>query len=160
MWNPYRNEIWRSLTLAEGVAMPYALAALACAVRAGRSPRPWPWDVAGVLCVLAALGCKNTYAALVPAQVLLRLAPGELTLREGWRRHGRRACLLALTLLLPVAHFLVFKWTWHPGQYTPGAPSWAQLGRMLKSVAGALSPEYMGLGLALAAVLVGVCRWQ
>src|SRR5262249_11377150 len=57
MWNPYRNEIWTSLTLAEGVAMPYAVLALVCAVRASRSPRPWPWDVAGFLCVVAALGC-------------------------------------------------------------------------------------------------------
>ena len=33
MWNPYRNEIWTSLTLSEGVAMPYALAGL-CWARA------------------------------------------------------------------------------------------------------------------------------
>src|SRR5262249_18018083 len=68
MWNPYRNEIWTSLTLSEGVAMPYALLGLVCAVRAARSPRPWKWDIAGAICVLAALGCKNTFAALVPAQ--------------------------------------------------------------------------------------------
>ena len=38
MWNPYRNEIWTSLTLSEGVAMPYALLALVCACRAPRPP--------------------------------------------------------------------------------------------------------------------------
>jgi hypothetical protein len=46
MWNPYRGEIWRSLTLSEGVAMPYALFALICAIRAARAPRPLPWDLA------------------------------------------------------------------------------------------------------------------
>src|SRR5262249_29828279 len=72
-WNPYRNEIWTSLTLSEGVAMPYALAALWCAARANRSEWAWPWDLASVLGVVAALGCKNVFAALVPAQVYLRL---------------------------------------------------------------------------------------
>src|SRR5262249_45430127 len=64
MWNPYRNEIWTSLTLSEGVAMPYALLALICARRAARSSRPWVWDLLGACAILAALGCKNTFAAL------------------------------------------------------------------------------------------------
>ena len=59
LWNPYRNEIWTSLSLAEGVAMPYALLALVCAVRAARSSRSWVWDLVGVACVLTALGCKS-----------------------------------------------------------------------------------------------------
>src|SRR5262249_37919453 len=71
-WNPYRSEIWTSVTLSEGVGMPYALLALVCAIRATRSSRPWVWDAIGVLAVLAALGCKVTFAAVVPAQVLLR----------------------------------------------------------------------------------------
>src|SRR5262249_42869981 len=91
VWNPFRGEVWTSLTLAEGVAMPYAVFALVCAVRAGRSSRPARWDLAGALALLAALGCKNTFAALVPVQLFLRLAPDRLPLREGWRRHGRRA---------------------------------------------------------------------
>src|SRR5262249_10516064 len=37
MWNPYRNEIWTSLTLSEGVAMPYALFALVAARKAATS---------------------------------------------------------------------------------------------------------------------------
>ncbi|MGE3808515.1 MAG: hypothetical protein AB7K24_27945, partial [Gemmataceae bacterium] len=44
-WVPFRNEVWISLTLSEGVAMPYAFLALVCAVRGGRSSRPWPWDL-------------------------------------------------------------------------------------------------------------------
>src|SRR5439155_13511948 len=76
-WNPYRNEIWTSLTLSEGVAMPYALAALWCAARANRSRVAWPWDVASAVGVLAALGCKNVFAALVPVQVELRGYGGE-----------------------------------------------------------------------------------
>jgi hypothetical protein len=154
MWNPYRNEIWTSLTLSEGVAMPYALLGLVCALRAARSSRAWAWDVAGTLSVLAALGCKNTFAALVPAQILLRLDPDGRSLREGWRRHGRRACLLGLTLLLPVVHFIVFKLNWRPGQYETGGLSWAQLGRMLRVIRGAIGADFVGPGLVLAAVAV------
>src|SRR5439155_1008523 len=45
IWNPYRSEIWTSLTLAEGVAMPYALLSLICASRASRGNRAWLWDL-------------------------------------------------------------------------------------------------------------------
>jgi hypothetical protein len=154
MWNPYRNEIWTSLTLAEGVAMPYAFLALVCAVRAGRSDRPAGWDLLGALCVLAALGCKNTFVALIPAQLFLRVAPDGRFNRPAVRRHGRAACLLSLTLLLPVGHFVYFQTHWHPGQYRPALPSAAQALRLLRGLFGAISPEYMGLGLVLAIALV------
>jgi hypothetical protein len=153
MWNPYRNEIWTSLTLSEGVAMPYALLVLVCAVRAARSRRPWKWDFAGSLCLLAALGCKNTFAALVPAQLLLRLLASGLPLREAWRCHARRAVLLTLPLLLPVVHFIIFNLGWHPGQYRLG-PSWAQLSGMLRTIGGAMSLGFVGPGLVLAALVV------
>ena len=74
LWSPYRSEIWTSLTLSEGVAMPYAIGALVCAIRGARSPRPWPWDLAGIVCCVAALGCKNTFVALIPTQMVLELA--------------------------------------------------------------------------------------
>jgi hypothetical protein len=152
MWNPYRNEIWTSLTLSEGVAMPYALLALVCACRAPRARSPWAWDVLGACAVLAALACKNTFAALVPAQMFLRLAPGRLPLREGWRRHGRRALLLGLTLLAPLAHFVYFKLHWHPGQYTTGGAGLAPLRRYLAGLFGAVSGDFVGAGLVLAVV--------
>ncbi len=152
MWNPYRNEIWTSLTLAEGVAMPYALLALVCACRAPRARRPWLWDLLGAACVLAALGCKNTFAALVPAQLFLRLAPDELTPREGLRRHGRRALLLGLTLLAPAAHFVYFKLHWHAGQYTTDGAMPAQFRRIVSNLLGAVSGDFVGAGLALAVV--------
>lgn len=154
LWCPYRSEIWTSLTLSEGVAMPYALLGLVCAVRAGRSPRPWPWDLAGMLCVLAALGCKNTFAALVPAQILLRLAPDGEPLREAWRLRGGRSLLLATTLLLPVGHFIVFKLQWRPGQYETGTAWLAQLNGMTRAMLGAVSIDLMGAGLALALLAV------
>lgn len=152
MWNPYRSEIWRSLTLSEGVAMPYAVMGLVCAVRAGRSARPWRWDVAGMLCILAALGCKNTFAAVVPAQMLLRVAPDGQNLRSAWQHHGRRAEMLALTLLLPVVHFIVFRRSWHPGQYPVPGPSREQLGRMLYTIKGAAGADFFGPGLVCAAI--------
>ena len=79
-WNPYRNEVWVSLTLAEGVAMPYLFAALASARRANGRRLCW-WDVAAVGGFVVALGCKNTFAAVAPALLVLR--------RPGWAR-GRR----------------------------------------------------------------------
>jgi hypothetical protein len=155
MWNPYRNEIWTSLTLSEGVAMPYALLVLVCAVRATRSQRPWRWDLAGSVCLLAALGCKNTFAALVPAQLLLRILASGLPLREAWRSHARRATFLTLPLLMPVVHFIVFKLGWHAGQYRLGL-SWLQLSGMLRTLGGAISLSFVGPGLIVAAFVVAL----
>lgn len=165
MWNPFRNEIWTSLTLSEGVAMPYALGALVCAIRAGRSRRPILWDLAGAFCILVALGCKNTFAAVVAAQLLLRIAPDGRDFRDGFRRHGFRAALLSLTLLLPIVHYLIFQSQWHPGQYEPGRPSWAQLARMLSALRGAVNLDWMAAGFFLAVLAIGGWRglhrvWQ
>lgn len=151
--NPYRSEIWTSLTLSEAVAMPYALFALVAARRAARSPRPARWDVAGACAVLVALGCKNTFAALVPAQMVLRvLADGE-PLAAASRAHGRRAAALALTLALPAAHFVYFKLNWHPGQYEPCAPTAAQALRVLRAIKGGMGLDFLGAGVALAVVV-------
>ncbi len=156
LWNPYRAEIWTSLTLSEGVAMPYALLALVCAVRAARSSRPLGWDILGILCVLACLGCKNTFAALVPAQMLLRMAPDGEPLRLAWRSRGRRACLLALTLLLPLGHFAIFKLSWHPGQYVVGSAPLVQLLAMVSAIGGGLGLDFVGPALLLGLLSVMV----
>ncbi len=150
MWNPYRNEIWTSLTLSEGVAMPYALGALWCAARANRSRRSWPWDVASALGVLAAMGCKNTFAAIVPAQLYLRMWADGAGWREGLLIHWRRAALLSLTLLAPIGHYIYFRLNWHPGQYPPTGVTVAQLGRMVSALGGAMSLDFMAVGIALA----------
>lgn len=151
MWNPYRSEIWLSLTLAEGVAMPYALIALIAARRGAFSSRPWAWDILSALCVLIALGCKNTFAAIVPAQVLLRLWPDNLYLQVAWKRNGFRALLLSITLLMPLAHFCYFSFNWHEGQYRPGSPNLTQLIRLGKALKGAIGAEYLALGVIVAA---------
>jgi hypothetical protein len=150
LWNPYRNEIWTSLTLSEGVAMPYALAALWCAARANRSARAWPWDLASALGVFAALGCKNVFAALIPVQVYLRMYADGADWRTGLRQHWKRAALLCFTLLMPIVHYVYYRLHWHPGQYPPTGPTWAQFGRLVRSVVGAESIEYIALGLAIA----------
>jgi hypothetical protein len=154
LWNPYRSEIWTSLTLSEGVAMPYALFALVAARKAAAANRPWVWDVAGFLCVLVALGCKNTFAALVPAQMALRMWPDHLSLRESCRRHGLRTLGLATALALPVGHFIYFKLNWHAGQYQPHRPSFAQLGRVLSALKGGMGLDFLGAGTVLAIVVV------
>lgn len=150
MWNPYRNEIWTSLTLAEGVAMPYALAALAAARRASGSSRPWLWDLVSLLCVLICLGCKNTFVALVPAQIALRLLPDRASWREGWQRGRWAVAAYLLPLLMPAAHFVYFKLHWHPGQYQTPGPSWEQAGEIALWMKGASGLDFLGLGLAVA----------
>jgi hypothetical protein len=152
MWNPYRNEIWTSLTLAEGVAMPYALLSLIAMRRAGRSQYPVLWEVLGVVAVLIALGCKNTFAALVPAQVFLRITPDGMPLREGLRRYGGRAAILSLTLLAPIAHLIYFRLHWHSGQYLVQGPTWLQFRRIVSGLGGAVSLDFIGAGLAVATV--------
>ena len=156
MWNPYRNEIWTSLTLAEGVAMPYALLALVAARKAGASRRLWVWDVVSILCVLAALGCKNTFAALVPAQLALRLWPDGVTWRDGLRRNWARAALYLLPLILPVAHYKYFKDHWHEGQYEMPGPTLAQAGRLASWLKGAAGLDFLGVGIVVALLVLGL----
>lgn len=153
LWNPYRSEIWTSLTLSEAVAMPYALFALVAARKATSSGRAVWWDAAGMLAALVALGCKNTFVALIPVQVALRMLADDLSPREAWRKHGVRALALAVTLALPVAHFIYFKLNWHPGQYRPPGPSLAQAVRVLTSLKGAMGLDFLGAGVALAVVV-------
>ncbi len=158
MWNPYRNEIWTSLTLSEGVAMPYAIFALVAARKAVKSPGPLPWEIASAVAVLVALGCKNTFAALVPAQILLRMWPDGLSLREAWRQNGLRSLTLGVTLALPAAHFIYFKLNWHAGQYETHGPTLAQFGRIASALKGAMSLDFMAAGMVLAVVAVWVGR--
>lgn len=156
--SPGRSEVWLSLTLSEGAAMPYALFAIICAVRAARSPRPFLWDVAGAMSLLLALGCKNVFIALLPGMLLLRLFAGNsepTTLRESLRRHGRGAVILSLTLLMPMIHYIVFRLTWHPGQYTTGQLSFVQFKQIVWVVCKGISLEFAGVGLAL--VVAAVC---
>jgi len=152
MWNPFRNEVWTSLTLAEGVAMPYAIFALVAARKAAHSPSPLRWEIASAIAVFVALGCKNTFAALVPAQMLLRLWPDGVPFREALRNNWRRTAMLGVTLAMPIAHFIYFKNHWRPGQYETQPVSLAQFGRLLSLLKGTSSIEFLGLGIALATV--------
>lgn len=158
MWAPFRNEVWTSLTLGEGVAMPYALFALVAARRASCSRRPWAWELAGAAAALLALGCKNTFAALVPAMVALRALPDGLRLREAWRQHGWRSLVLALPLLLPAGHYVYFQLNWRPGQYETKGASLEFLGRYLHSVLGGISIDFLALGLGAALLCLLLAR--
>jgi hypothetical protein len=156
-WNPYRAEIWMGLGLTEAFGMPYAMAALACATRAARSARPARWDLACMLCLVLALGIKNTFAAAIPAVVFLRLTAGGLPLREGLRRHGLAACLVGATLVLPVAHFVWFKLSAHPVGYEVRW-TWLQVPRMVRGVVSAANLDYLAPALLLAAAAWRVGR--
>jgi uncharacterized membrane protein YdcZ (DUF606 family) len=156
MWNPFRNEVWTSLTLAEGVAMPYAFFALIAARRAASAPRPLKWELASAIAVLIALGCKNTFAVLVPAQIILRMWPDGVSLRDAWKQNGLRSLSLGVTLLMPAIHFLYFKTHWHPGQYETHPATFHQFVRMLSLLKGTMSLEFMAAGLLLS----GICLWK
>ncbi|MGL4424587.1 MAG: hypothetical protein ACRCZF_28295 [Gemmataceae bacterium] len=154
LWNPYRNEIWTSLTLAEGIAMPYALFALIAARHACRSTRPWAWDLAGMIAFVMALGCKNTFAGLIAPLLILRIWNESLGWKQSLRQSTLRSLVLLLPLALPAAHYFYFKAHWHPGQYETHPPSFAQLGRILNSLKGATSVEFVGIGMAVCTGLV------
>lgn len=147
IWNPYRAEIWRSLTLAEGVAMPYALLALTCAARGARTGNRH-WDVAAALATLAALGCKNTFIALIPAQLVLRL----MSAADDRYSRRRAAVILSLPALLPVLHFSFFAMNWHPGQYELSWPPPQHLERWLYGLRQAIGLDFIGIALLLALV--------
>lgn len=164
IWNPFRGEIWTSLTLAEGVAMPYAVLGLVAVVRAAKTESrraAWGWDAIALLSVLCALGCKNTFVALVPAQIILRLCPAGCAWREGWRRHRFRIFLPTLMIVPVITHYVWFKLHWHPGQYVTTGPSWAGLVRYLSGLKGALSVDFLAVGLILSAAAVTLARgWR
>jgi hypothetical protein len=152
MWAPDRDEIWTSLTIDEGVVMPYAMLVLYCALRGARSKRPLGWDIGGALCMIAILLSKNTFAAMIPAQLMLRVWPDGRDWRAGWRMRGKRAIPLALPALIPIIHFAVFKAAWHSGQYRVSAPSLGELGVMSRVIWNAGGVIYLAAGLALSVI--------
>jgi hypothetical protein len=157
MWNPYRNEIWMSLTLSEGVAMPYALLSLVAARKAATSERgAWRWDAVGIVGVLLALGCKNTFAAIVPAQLVLRFWREDCSLLASLWQSRWRVALFALPLALPVAHFAYFQINWRPGHYDASFPRFAQLSRFVLCLKGASGLEFVGAGIAASLVVLRV----
>jgi hypothetical protein len=160
MWNPFRNEVWTSLTLAEGVAMPYAFFALVAARRASASPSPLKWELASAVAVFIALGCKNTFAVLVPAQIILRMWPEGMSLRNAWKQNGWRSLALGATLIMPAIHFVYFKLHWHPGQYETNPATFGQFVRILSLLKGTMSLEFMAPGIVLAAICLRKARLQ
>ncbi len=152
MWNPYRNEIWTSLTLAEGVAMPYAMLALWAARRACTSPRAWRFDILAITGLLMALGCKNVFIAMLPAMLALRLWPEGRTWGESIRAHRVALVAYLLPVLLPLGHFFYFQTHWHPGQYETPGPSWGQAKQFTLWLKGAAGMDFLGVGLALTAI--------
>lgn len=159
MWNPYRNEIWTSLTLAEGVAMPYAMMALLAARKAAsvESRSGW-WDAAAVVSLLACLGCKNTFAALLPAMLWLRLTRDGTPILENLRSSKTALLAYLAPLALPLGHFVYFKLNWQPGHYETPGPSLDQLARIGSWMKGASGADFLGVGagLALAAAFPGL----
>lgn len=154
MWNPYRNEIWTSLTLAEGVAMPYALLALVAARKAGISPRSWRWDAVALVGLLMALGCKNTFVALLPPMLFLRMGG------SGWRVHGWRAAIYLTPMLMPAIHFVYFKM--HPGpcHYETPGPSWEQAKQFALWLKGTAGVDFLAVGVMLVLIVMGWQKWM
>lgn len=152
MWNGYRAEVWLSPTFCEGIAMPFALAGLFCAYRAPRSQRAWLWDLGAIAGAAAAVGCKNVFAAVIFAQMFLRVSHPDLTLRQGVTKFGSRAALLGVTIVLPVAHFICYRLTMNATRYDM---AWDihQPGRLLNGFLGAIGKDFLGPALLSALVL-------
>ena len=160
LWGPYRNEIWTSLTLAEGVAMPYAMLALLAARKAaGADRRAAVWDAVAVLALLACLGCKNTFAALLPAMLWLRLARDGIPLHDNVRAAWRPLLVYLVPLALPLGHFVYFRMNWQPGHYETPGPSFAQLIRIASWMKGAAGLDFLGVGLGLTLIAVRQDLW-
>ncbi len=154
MWNPYRNEIWTSLTLAEGVAMPYALLGLVAARRAVTSLRPMLWDWTAILSLLMCLGCKNTFVALLPVMVYLRVASETGTVWAGLKANWWRVLVYATPMAMPVIHFIYFKTHWKPGYYETPGPSFTQAGHFLNWLKGASGVDFLAPGVVAAVAMV------
>ncbi len=158
MWNPYRNEIWTSLTLAEGVAMPYALLALWAARKSNRSATPWRFDLLAITGLLLALGCKNVFVAILPAMLALRLWPVGCSWIESVKANRWHAVAYLLLVLLPLGHFAYFQTHWHPGQYETPGPSWLQAKQFTLWLKGAAGLDFLGAGLGLVSLPLLVAR--
>src|SRR5262249_34818296 len=96
--------------------------------------------------------------AVIPAQLMLRIAPDGRNWRNGWKGHRCAACFLALSLLLPVGHYLWFKLNWHSGQYQPGLPGWARLVEIARALQCAISLNFLSAGLVLTVVALVMAR--
>ncbi len=158
MWNPYRNEIWTSLTLAEGVAMPYAMTALWASRRAAVCAKPGRFDLLAIGGLLLALGCKNVFVAMLPAMLSLRLWPDGRTWRESLRANRAAFAGYLLPVLLPLGHFAYFRTHWHAGQYETPGPSWEQARQFALWLKGAAGLDFLGAGLGLVLLPVLIHR--
>jgi len=153
IWNPYRAEVWMSLTHCEGIAMPIAMAGLVCAFRASRSQHAWSWDVAAMVCAMMAVGCKNVFAVVIPAQMFLRVCHPELSLWAGVKQFGWRALLLSLVVAFPVAHFVCYRLTMNANRYDMAWDA-AQLPRLLNGFLGGMNKDFLGPALIAALVVI------
>jgi hypothetical protein len=151
MWNFRSGSIWTRIAYSENIGFPFTCLALIAAVRAGRSKRPIGWDLCGFLCALIALGTKNTFAAIVPAQLLLRAAPEGVDLFRGISKHRLALLFLGSALLLPVVHIVLFSATPHgPASYVMGFPTWRGVRVILNGYMQATSLPFLAPALAIA----------
>jgi hypothetical protein len=160
MWNFSRGEVWTHFGLGENIAMPLTCLALVCACRAGRSHRPLGWDLCGFVCALAAIATKNVFMVIVPAQVLLRIAPDGTDILAGLRKHWLAAVFLASTLLLPFGHLLAYSAQWRPGQYTYGAPTLDGVRRVVFGYFKAMGLLFLAPALVLAVLALAGSKRQ
>jgi hypothetical protein len=156
IWNGHRIEIWTNLVSPEALAMPFATFALFAAARAGKSRHPLFLDLAGMLAVMVALGCKNTFAAVIPAQVFLRVVGDRESLIDGLRRNWKAGLLVSLTVLWPLVHILHFRANWRPGQYVVEGPSLTGLTRLLAGWRRGVLTPFVAPPLLLAMIAVWV----
>ena len=108
MLSTFRNDMWMAFGLTEAIAMPFAMLSPICALSAGRS-HSLGWDILRLLSTLLRVETKNVFAAVIPAQVFLRVAAAEQgTLAQALRRRWLAAAIWSLPPLLPIIHLIFF----------------------------------------------------
>lgn len=154
MWNSHRGEIWVGLGLTEAFGMPYGLLALIGARKAARFGSFNRWDAVAFVFALLALGVKNTFAAIIPAQFFLRLAGDGLPARETFRERLGPALLLAGNFLWPVLHLAWIKLDGLPRTYQTQSLAPRYILRFGRALGGAIHIEWMAPALAIGAGLL------
>jgi hypothetical protein len=145
-WNPLRNEIWLGLGLTEAFAMPYAYFALIAAIRGART-HSWRWDLAGFIAALLAIETKNTFVAIVPAQLLLRLGCANDSWSQNIHRCWPRLLFLSSSVFAVLAQMVAYKLDPAPKNYVPKPPQMSEFGAWIVFYLRAIGIEYVLLAI-------------
>jgi len=147
MLTPYRGEIWLSLGLTEAFFLPYCMLSLISTIRASQSHKLTIWDMVSWVSATAAIACKNTSVAIIPALLLLRAWPVG-ALFQPWNVRGP-LCFLASPAVFFIAHLIAFKLDTTPKEYSTSLPGLGHFLAWARALSRASALEFIGPGLLI-----------